>query len=585
MATLTSPSRPAPAYKWIALSNTTLGMLMAMLNMSSLLIALPAVFRGIRLNPLDPVNFSYLLWILMGYMLVTAVLVVTFGRIGDLYGRVRMYNLGFAVFTAGSILLSLTWSTGPAGAVELIAFRMLQAVGGALLMANSAAILTDAFPPRQRGMAMGINQIAALVGQFAGLILGGLLAAVDWRWVFLVNVPVGLFGTVWAYLQLREVGERHPARIDWAGNLTFAVGLTVLLVAITYGIKPYGHAQMGWGNPWVLAGLAAGLIILGLFVWVEYRVPEPMFHMGLFRIRAFTAGSLAGLISAIGRGGLQFMLIIWLQGIWLPMHGYNYTQTPLWAGIYLLPLTAGFILAGPTSGWLSDRYGARPFATGGMLLAALTFGLFLLLPVDFSYPVFALVLFLNGIAFGLFGAPNTTAIMNSVPPRHRGAASGMRSTFQNTGMPLSIGIFFSLMIAGLSASVPPTLFKGLTANGVPAPVAAALSRLPPVSYLFAAFLGYNPLGTLLGPRVLAALPPESAARLTGRTFFPSLIAGPFRHGLVVVFTFSIAMSLIAAGASWMRGGRFIYEEEVGPLPAGAPEQDRPDQAGPAAGRR
>jgi EmrB/QacA subfamily drug resistance transporter len=551
---------PGPHYKWIALSNTTLGIFMSLLNASSLIIALPAVFRAIHLNPLDAANFDYLLWILMGYMLVTAVFVVSFGRIGDMFGRVRMYNLGFAIFTAASILLSITWSQGTQGAMELIIFRMLQAMGGALLMANSAAILTDAFPADQRGMAMGINQMAGLAGQFVGLILGGVLVTIDWRWVFLINVPIGLFGTIWAYVQLRETGERHPARIDWWGNLLFAAGLTLLLVGVTYGIRPYGGSSMAWLSPFVITTIAAGLLLLAVFVLVEYRVPQPMFEMHLFGIRAFSAGNIAGLTSSIGRGGLQFLLIIWLQGIWLPIHGYDFAETPLWAGIYMLPLTLGFLLAGPLSGYLSDRYGARPFATGGMLLAAASFLLLMALPANFAYPLFAVILFVNGISFGLFGAPNTTGIMNSVPARYRGAASGMRATFQNTGMPLSIGVFFSFMILGLSAHVPAVMLRGLTAQGVPAALAARLSHLPPVSYLFAAFLGENPLATLLGPKILRALPHASAARLVGRSFFPSLIAGPFHSGLVVTLTFAIVMCLIAAGASWLRGGRFVYDE-------------------------
>ena len=549
-------------YKWIALSNTTLGILMAMINASSLIIALPAIFRGIHLNPLDPANFSYLLWTLMGYLLVTAVLVVTLGRVGDMYGRVRMYNLGFVIFTLGSIGLSATWSVGTAGATEIIVMRMVQAVGGAMLMANSAAILTDAFPSNERGMALGVNQIAGLAGSFVGLILGGVLAAVDWRWVFLINVPVGVVGTVWAYLALREVGERHPAPIDWAGNVTFAAGLAMLLVGITYGIRPYGGSTMGWGDPFVIWMMAGGLALLALFAAIELRVKAPMFNLHLFGIRAFTAGNLAGLLSSIGRGGLQFMMIMWLQGIWLPLHGYSFERTPLWAGIYLLPMTAGFILAGPVSGWLSDRYGARPFATGGMILAALTFALMMSLPADFSYLPFALVIFLNGVAFGLFAAPNTAAIMNSVPGGHRGAASGMRATFQNTGMPLSIGVFFSLMIVGLSSRVPGAMFAGLTANHVPAQVAAPLAHLPAVGYLFAAFLGYNPLRALLGSKVLGALPAVDAQRLVGKEFFPQLIAGPFHHGLVVVLTFSIAMCLVAAVASWMRGGRYVHDEQA-----------------------
>jgi len=549
------------AYKWIVLSNTTLGILMATIDASIVIIALPAIFRGIHLNPLDPGNFAYLLWILMGYLLVTAVLVVTLGRIGDIFGRVRMYNLGFAVFTAASIALSLTWSQGPAGAIELIVFRMIQGIGGAMLMANSAAILTDAFPHDQRGMAMGINMIAGLAGSFVGLVLGGILASIDWRLVFWINVPIGVFGTVWAYKQLRDTGERHPASIDWLGNITFAAGLAMVLVGITYGIRPHGSSAMGWSDPFVIALIAGGLVLLVLFVAIELHVAEPMFEMRLFRIRAFTAGNVAGLASAIGRGGLQFMLIIWLQGIWLPLHGYAYERTPLWAGIYLLPLTAGFMVAGPVSGWLSDRYGARPFATGGMLLAALTFGLLLTVPANFFYPEFAGLLFLNGVAFGLFAAPNTTGIMNSVPARHRGAASGMRATFQNAGTPLSIGVFFSLMIVGLTATVPAALYGGLTRSGVPSQTATALAHLPPVGYLFAAFLGYNPLKTLLGPQILSHLSPADAARLTGHAYFPALISDPFKHGLVVVLSFSIVMCLIAAGASWLRGGKYVHETD------------------------
>ena len=561
--TSTTPHRRSLAhlpYKWVALSNTTLGGLMAAISATSLIIALPAIFRGIQLDPLDPANFSYLLWVLIGYMLVTAVVVVTLGRIGDLYGRVRIYNLGFVIFTLASIGLSATWSTGTAGAVEIIVMRMVQAVGGAMLMANSAAILTDAFPSNERGMALGINQIAFQAGSFIGLILGGVLAALDWRLVFLLNVPVGIVGTVWAYVALRELGERHSARIDWAGNATFAAGLGLLLIGVTYGISPYGTSSMGWGNPFVIGAIVSGVALLTAFVVIELHVEAPMFNLHLFRIRAFAAGNLAGLLSAVGLGGLQFLLIMWLQGIWLPLHGYTFEQTPLWAGIYMLPLTVGFVVAGPLSGWLSDRFGARPFATGGMLLAALSFALLTVLPADFAYPSFAFVILLNGVAFGMFASPNTAAIMNSVPAGYRGAASGMRATFQSTGMPLSIAVFFTLMIAGLSANVPGSMYRGLTANHVAASVATSLSHLPAVGYLFAAFLGYNPLQTLLGPTVLAALPAADASHLVSPSFFPSLIAGPFHDGVVVVSLFSIVIFLVAAGASWLRGGRYVHDE-------------------------
>jgi len=545
-------------YKWIALSNTTLGMLMGAINGSSLIVALPVIFRGINLNPLEPGNFSYLLWILMGYPLVLAVLVVTLGRVGDMFGRVRMYNLGFVIFTVGSILLSLTWSTGPAGAIELIAFRVVQAVGAALEMANSAAILTDAFPENQRGLALGMNMVAIMAGSFIGLVAGGLLAEVHWRWVFLANVPIGVAGTVWSYIALREVGIHKATKIDWMGNLTFAAGLTMVLVGIIYGINPSATSSMSWTTPFVLSMLIGGAAVLLLFVVVEQRVKDPMFRLSLFRIRAFAAGNLAGLLSSVGRGGLMFMLTIWLQGIWLPLHGYNFEVTPLWAGIYMLPLTFGFLIAGPISGLLSDRFGARPFATGGMVLAAVSFALLVFLPVDFAYLAFALVLLLNGIASGLFASPNTAAIMNSVPAESRGVASGMRAAFFNTGMPLSTGVFFSLMIVSLNSTVPQALFNGLTQNGISPSVAGELSKLPPVSYLFAALLGYNPLGTLLGPTVLNSLPAAAADRITSRSFFPQLISAPFHSGLAVVFTFSAVICLIAAVASWVRGGKFVH---------------------------
>ena len=565
-----SPTAPGPEqvtglhkhvpYKWIVLSCTTLGVLMAMINASSLLIALPAIFRGIHLSPLEPGNFTYLLWILMGYGLVSAALVVTAGRIGDMFGRVRMFKIGFIIFTAAALGLSLVWGTGAAGAVQIIAFRMVQAAGGAMMMANSAAILTDVFPPDQRGMAQGINGVSLLAGSFLGLIMGGVLAAVDWRLVFLVNVPIGVAGIVWSFWQLREVGERHPARIDWLGNLTFAAGLAVLLTGITYGIKPYGASNMGWSNPFVIGMIAAGVALLVAFFFIERYVAEPMFNLGLFRIRAFAAGNLAVVLSSTASGGMQFMLIMWLQGIWLPLHGYSFEQTPLWAGIYMLPLTMGFLVAGPVSGILSDRYGARPFATAGMLLAALSFLLLMALPANFVYWTFACVLFLNGIAFGMFAAPNTAAIMNSVPARNRGVASGMRATCQTLGMPLSIGIFFSLMVVGLTANVPAAMFGGLTAQHVPAQVATPLSHMPPTGYLFAAFLGFNPLKELLGAHVLGALPLANVHTLVGKAFFPSLIASPFKDGIVYVLIFAAAMCLVAALASWLRGGKFVHEE-------------------------
>ena len=590
-------------YKWIALSNTTLGITMATIDASIVIISMPAIFRGIHLNPVAPGNISYLLWMIIGYLLVTAVLVVTLGRLGDIYGRVRIYNLGFVVFTAASIALSLDPLTGSSGALWLIGWRIVQAFGGAMLMANAAAILTDAFPARQRGMALGINQISAISGQLIGLLLGGLLAAWDWRAVFWVNVPIGVFGTVWAYRSLHEIATTRRARIDWVGNTTFALGAGLLLVAITYGIQPYGGHPTGWTSPFVLGGIAAGIALLVAFCVLETKIAEPMFRMSLFRIRAFAAGNVASLLGAIARGGLQFMLIIWLQGIWLPLHGYDFTDTPLWAGIYLVPLAAGFLAAGPVSGYLSDRYGQRLFASTGLLVTAAAFTGLLFLPVDFPYLAFALLIFCAGAGSGLFASPNTSAIMSSVPASYRGAASGMRATFQNSGMSLSIGIFFSLMIAGLASTLPRTLGSGLRAQGVPAALAAHLASLPPVSTLFASFLGINPIRNLLARSgELSRLPARNVATLTGKQYFPHLISGPFHHGLVIVFTAAIAMSVAGALVSLTRGRQFYYDtpadgdappeparppisgnyaaRPAAPVPAATAGQAAPDQRGP-----
>jgi EmrB/QacA subfamily drug resistance transporter len=549
------------SYKWIALVNTTMGSLMATIDGSIVLIAMPDIFRGIKLDPLQPQNSFYLLWMILGFIVVTSVLVVSLGRLGDMYGRVKIYNLGFAIFTFFSLLLTITWMTGADGAIWLIIMRVFQGVGGAMVFANSAAILTDVFPSHQRGMALGINGVAGTSGTFIGLVLGGLLAPINWRLIFLVSVPIGLFCTIWAYTKLHDVVPPRKTSIDWAGNATFALGLISVMIGITYGIEPYGHDTMGWTSPAVMTELSLGVALLIVFAVIEKHTAEPMFRLPLFRIRAFTAGALASFLSAIGRGGLMFMLIIWLQGIWLPEHGYDFARTPLWAGIYMLPLTLGFLIAGPISGVLSDRYGARTFATAGMLATALSFFLLERLPVNFDYWAFAPLLLLMGLSSGLFMSPNRAAVMNSLPVQHRGAGSGMTSTFQNSAQVLSIGVFFSLMIVGLSGVLPTSLYHGLVHEGVPSQVATRVAHLPPVATLFAAFLGYNPMQHLLGAQVLAHLPPGKAAILQGRSFFPHLISTPFRHGLHAAFDFAIVASIIGAFASWVRGGRYVYADE------------------------
>jgi MFS family permease len=552
-----------PRYKWVALSNTTLGTLLDTINASIVLISLPAIFRGIGLNPLAPGNVSYLLWTLMGYLVVTAVLVVLFGRLGDMFGRVRIYNTGFMVFTFAAVALSFDPFHLDGGALWLIGWRVVQGVGGAMLMASSAAILTDAFPSNQRGMALGVNMVAAVSGSFLGLLIGGVLSEWDWRAIFWVGIPIGIAGTIWSVRSLHEIGVLTPGKLDWAGTISFGVGLTVVLTGITYGIQPYGGHPTGWTSPWVLGSIAVGLLLLAAFCVIELRVAEPMVNVRLFKSTSFGMGNLAGFMSSMGRGGLQFMLIIWLQGIWLPLHGYSFESTPLWAGIYMLPMTFGFLVAGPLAGALADRVGARPFTVTGMLLMAATFVALVLIPVDFNYWVFAALVFLNGLGGGIFTAPNTAAIMSSVPAEERGAASGVRATFFNAGSSLSIGIFFSLMIIGLANTLPTTLSTGLQQQGVSASVAHDVASLPPVGSLFAAFLGYNPMGELLAPSHALQQPGVNADVLTGKEFFPQLISGPFHAGLVVVFGAAAIMMLIGCLASVFNPGRYAEEVEVG----------------------
>ena len=564
-------------YKWVALTNTTVGVLLVMIDSSIVMIAMPAIFRGIHLNPLQTGNSFYLLWMMLGYLIVTSVLVVSFGRLGDMFGRVKMYNHGFLIFTVASVFLSIDWMTGRSGATYLIVLRVVQGIGGAFIAANSRAILTDAFPVHQRGLALGINNVSSIAGRFIGLVLGGLLAVVDWRLVFFVSVPFGIFGTVWSYTKLQERGVRTPAPIDWWGNATFAIGLVLVMIGITGGIQPHGGHVMGWTSPKVLTEIGVGVVLLVIFCLIELRVANPMFQLQLFKIRAFTFGTMSSFLSSLARGGLMFMLIIWLQGIWLPLHGFSYDRTPLWAGIAMMPLSLGILVAGPASGYLSDRFGSRPFATGGMIAASLSFVFMVLLPVNFSYVVFAAILLLSGIGQGAFASPNAAGIMNALPRDKRGVGSGMNTTFQNSAQVLSIGIFFSLMISGLAKALSTTMATGLKAHGVSAATANHVAHLPPVSVLFAAFLGYNPIERLVGANALSQLPHEAVASITARNFFPSLISVPFRSGLHLTFAFAAIICLVAALASWSRGAKPADEEDelllapVAPASAPAPQ--------------
>ena len=552
-------------YKWVALSNTTLGILMASIDSTIVMIALPNIFRGINIDPFS--SFQYMLWTLFGYSIVTATLLVTFGRLSDMFGRVKLYNLGFAIFTVGSILLSIIPNQGDAGAIELIIFRIIQGIGGAFLFANSAAILTDAFPSNERGKALGINQIAFLAGSLIGLVLGGVLAIVNWRLVFLVSVPVGVIGTVWSYLKLKEqCNIKKHQKLDIWGNIAFGGGLTLVLTGFIYGLIPYGNSSMGWTNPWVVASLVSGVSLLVAFPFIENRVAEPLFRLDLFKIRAFTAGNLASFFSSMSRGGVMIMLIILLQGIWLPLHGYSFDSTPFWAGIFMIPMSIGFVLTGPISGWLSDKHGARLLATLGMVISAIAFIGFVLLPVDFVYLAFAAVLFVMGIGGGVFAAPNMASIMNSVPAECRGAASGMRATIQNSAMMISQAVFFTIIIVSLSATLPNALSAAVTSAGAPPQIAHIFSSTPASGALFGAFLGYNPVATILHTlpaSVVSTIPTSTMNYLTGSTFFPNAISTPFMTALREAFIIGAVMCVIAAVCSSLRGRKYTHE---GPKP-------------------
>ncbi|MGC8622022.1 MAG: MFS transporter [Caldisphaera sp.] len=546
-------------YKWTVLSNTTLGILIGMMNSTVLLIALPAIFRGININPLSPSSFSYLLWLLMGYGVTTSALVVSIGRFSDIYGRVKLYRLGFIIFTIGSTLLSITPGSGDFAASELIAFRVVQAVGGSLLMANSVALITDAFPLTERGKALGLNQISGLLGSILGLIVGGILATANWRLVFIISVPFGIAGTIWSFKSLREISKpNRNEKIDIMGNIDFILGIILLLAGVTYALEPYKNSPMGWGNPEVIGLILSGFALLAAFPFIEMKVKYPMFRLELFKSRQFSAGIFAALLSGLAYGGLMITLVVLLQGIWLPLHGYSFAVTPLWAGIYMIPLMLGFVAFGPLSGALSDKYGARGLATGGMVLVFISFLLMMTLKYNFPYAEFAFFIFLAGAGNGLFVSPNTASIMNSVPSNHRGVASGMRSVMTNIANTTSIALYFSLLLSAFEAKLPGALYTGLISAGFPNNVAQMISKMPPTAALFAAFLGYNPMQAVLSniPNLASQISnadPNSLNVVLSNTWFPKVIAPAFMYALRSVLVISSIIVIIAAIASALRG--------------------------------
>lgn len=597
------------AYKWTVLSNTTLGGLLASLDGTILLIALPVVLRGVGVNPFLPASFPILIWLLLGYGVVTATLLVTVGRLSDMFGRARMYNLGFAIFSTGSLFLFLDPWSGTTGAWALVGFRLIQALGASFLFANSAALITDAFPAAERGKAIGINQIAFIGGSLVGLVIGGILASIPtlhlgplvlptWRLIFLVSVPVGVIGTIWAYARLRETSIRRSGqKIDYLGNGLFALGLTLVLIATTYGLLPYGTSSMGWSSPWVLAGLGAGIALLVAFLFVETKISDPMFRLALFRVRSFAAGNFTAFLGSLARGGMMLLLVLWFQGIWLPLHGYSFAETPFWAGVLMMPMIAGFLVAGPLSGWLSDTRGPKLLATSGLVIASATFFGLALLPTNFAYWQMGTLLFVQGCGMGMFAAPNAAAVMNSVPPENRGVASGMLATLQNTGQQVSLAIFFTIVIIGLASGLGTSVHQALGAANVGSPDTQILGGIVagnPTGALFGAFLGENPMGVLLhGAALVPGWTPLSTTvtqNLLAPHFFASAIAPAFSHALGEAFVFAGVVTAIGAVVSAFRGSRYVYGEDkmvarrMSPRPTLAPAPEPVPVQADAGGR-
>ncbi len=550
-------------YKWVVMINVIMSGLMSSINGSITLISLPAIFNGIHIDPLN--SFQYLLWILMGYSLVSATLLLGFGRLSDIYGRVKLFKIGFLIFTVGSILLYLTPGTGDAGAIEIIVFRIIQAVGAAFLMANGSALLTDAFPVSERGKALGINMVAFMSGQFIGLLLGGILAIYDWRFVFLVSVPFGLLGTIWSFLKLKEISWKDPnKKIDIVGNVVFVASITSILLGITYGLMPYGNDAMGWSNPWVMVAMVIGFVLLAVFPFIENRAENPMFRMDLFKVKMFSYANTAGFLNALGRGGMMFMLIILLQGIWLPLHGYSYESTPFWAGVYMLPLTLGVVVMGPISGILSDKYGPRWIATLGMVISTAAFLILAAIPYDFSYLEFGAAIFMMGLGQGMFSSPNTASIMNSVSPKDRGVASGMITTVIMTAFTASMAMFFTIVIVGITQKFPGAMTSSLASIGA-VQLAPVLSSIPPTGALFSAFLGFNPVDTILSSlphQFVASIPSGTLTTLMGTTWFPSTLAEAFMPALRMSFYIGAAFCAVAAILSALRGANYVHEVQI-----------------------
>jgi MFS family permease len=535
--------------KWIALSNTSIAIFIAFANYNMIIIALPQIFNSLRFNPTAPDALGYLIWLILGYMIVTSSLVVTFGRISDLKGRAKLYSLGFLIFAISSGFLSTVNGYGDSAVLEMIILRLFQGVGGGLLMVNSAAILTDYFPKNELGKALGLNQVSGLVGGVAGLIIGGVLSVINWRYIFLLDFVVGIIGTLWSFKSLRDVQKPIKQPLDIIGNVLFALGITLLLISVTYGLLPYGNQQLGWGNPFVITGLTISFLVIGIFVFVERKVKNPMFDLSLFKVRDFSVANFTNFIASMARQGILLMMLVLLQGIWLPLHGVPYSQTPFWAGLYLIPNMLGFAALGPISGILSDRYGSRVFTSLGLFISALGFFLLSLLPYDFQLWQFFAISFLMGAGMGLFSSPNMADIMASVPVQKRGAASGMRASLQNTASAISVVLYFSVVITGMAVTLNSSIESALSSYGIHLNV-----NLPAAVAIFSALLGYDPLSSLT-----SSLPTSVASHIDTPAFFVTAIAPSFMSGFRLMLDISAALLVLSGILSLARKGVRVGE--------------------------
>ncbi|MFB6470619.1 MAG: MFS transporter [Vulcanisaeta sp. AZ3] len=547
------------------LINALLGSLLGSMNMASIVIALPAILKGVGINPTSSLGFIVMMWLMFSYPLVTAVTVPIIGRLSDMFGRGRVFTIGDALFTAISLLMGLVPGYGIIAGLQLVAYRFIQGIAGSMMFSNSAALITDVYPPERRGVAQGIVGIAFSAGSVSGLVVGGLLAIINWRLVFLFNVPIGLVSTLWA---LRSV-YRLPTgfsrvSIDYVGAVLLSASLIFVLMGLLLSMMPYGGSSLGWGNPMVWISLVIGIVLFGALIFVERRIREPMLKINLFGIRQFTYGVFSSFFLFMAMGANIFVLSLLLQAIYLPLvYKIPYSETPLWAGIFLIPSSIANAIFAPIGGKLLNKLGARVVSTLGAILFGVGFELLALLPMNFNYVEFAAILVITGIGSGLFQSPNIVSILSAVPSSDRAAASGLRASMQNIGSLMSFALFLTLIITGSAAALPVALYRALINAGVPMSDARTLVSIPPVYALFAAFLGFDPIKTLI-EQAHISLSPSVFANIENITFFPSAIAPAMQLGFHLAYHMAAIFAFAAAAFSYLRGKEafHVMQEQV-----------------------